>query len=144
MKPLQAALKIVFANAYIMYFKSHTYHWNVEGPSFSMLHDFFGMLYEEIYDSIDTTAEHIRATQEYAPLSLADVLKAGTIKEDTSIPSTIEMIKNLLKANDEMINSWNVTFKLAESNNDQGLINYIAERLDIHAKHGWMLRSYMK
>lgn len=145
MNELNAALKIVLANTYVMYFKAHSYHWNIEGMFFSMFHSFFGDLYDEVYSSIDQTAEHIRANMEYAPFSLNDVLSASTISEDTTRTLNAKtMIYNLLQANDEIIRSWNSAMKLAELENKQGLINYIAERLDIHEKHGWMLRSYMK
>lgn len=145
MNELSAALKIVLSNMYVMYFKGHTYHWNVEGPNFAEYHDFFGDIYGEVYGAIDPTAEHIRTLDVYAPISLADVLSSKTIDEDTAKPATVAMmVNNLDKANKEVVAALNKAFEIANTNNNQGVANFVAERLDIHAKHGWMLRSLSK
>lgn len=143
MNELQATLKIAMANTFIMYFKSHSYHWNVEGMLFSQFHDFFGDLYDELYGAVDPIAEHIRAIDGYAPISAMDLITSGTISEDVTKPESIPaMVANLLAANDETIKSLNKAFMLAAGNN--GLQNFLADRLDIHAKHGWQLKSTLK
>lgn len=140
-----AAAKVVLANTFVMYFKAHSYHWNVEGKNFSQYHDFFGDLYEELHGAIDPTAEQIRACDEYAPVSMNDVYSAKTISEDSAKPETPEqMFGNLLAANNQVIESLNKLFEVAEAANKQGLADFAAGRLDVHAKHGWMLRSFMK
>jgi len=145
MEELCVTAKVVLANAFVMYFKTHSYHWNVEGKNFTQYHSFFGDLYEEVYGSLDTTAEQIRALNDYAPISLSDLYKYKTIEEDTIKPEyPSQMIANLLSANNQVILSLNKLFELASSENNQGLVNYVADRLDKHAKHGWMLRSFMK
>ena len=145
MNELQAALKVLLANAYVMYFRAHSYHWNVEGMIFSQFHNFFGGIYEDVYDSIDDIAEHIRSIQGYAPFSLADVLSAKTEQEDTErVVMLADMLRNLQRANDEMISSLNHVSLLAQLHDKQGLLNYVADRLDKHAKHGWMIRASAK
>ena len=143
MNELQAALKIALANTFIMYFKAHSYHWNVEGMAFPQYHEFFGDLYDELYGAVDPIAEHIRAIDGYAPISTMDLITSGTIPEDMEKPmSTGDMVSNLLSANEETIKVLNKAFLLAAGNN--GLQNFLADRLDIHAKHGWMLRSVLR
>lgn len=145
MNELQASLKIALANTFTMYFKAHTYHWNVEGINFSEYHEFFGDLYDELFTAIDSVAERIRILDSYAPISLSDLLASKTIEEDTMKPVSVNtMLTNLLSANDQVVASLNKTFQLAEAVKDQGLMDFIAGRLDVHAKHAWMIRSSNK
>lgn len=145
MNDLQAALKIVLANTFVMYFKSHSAHWNIEGPNFNDYHQFFGSLYDELYSAVDPIAEHIRAIDAYAPFSLNDLYGAKTIQEDSSVIFDSKvMFSNLLLANTEVINSLNKAYELANYHKQNGLSNFIQDRLDVHAKHGWMLRSLVK
>jgi starvation-inducible DNA-binding protein len=138
-------LRVLLANIFVMYFKAQSYHWNVEGKNFSQMHDFFGELYRELHGVIDVTAEEIRALDQYAPISLNDLYNFKTIAEDTMMPSSCQiMLGNLLAANGDVIDSLNKLFKTAEATNMQGLADFAANRLDIHAKHGWMLRAFMK
>lgn len=145
MEVTAAAAKVVLANTFVMYFKAHSYHWNVEGRTFAQDHEFLGDLYEELHGAIDPTAEQIRACAEYAPFSMEDLFSAKTITEDTAKPKTAEqMFGNLISANDQVIESLNKLFEVAETANKQGLADFAAGRLDVHAKHGWMLRSLIK
>lgn len=143
MNELQAALKIALGNTTVMYFKAHSYHWNVEGIIFSQYHEFFGDLYEELYGAIDPIAEHIRAIDGYAPISMMDLISARTVEEDYIRPVMIaDMLQNLIAANTATIESLNKAFNLATGNN--GLQNFLADRLDQHAKHGWQLKASLK
>jgi starvation-inducible DNA-binding protein len=145
MNELIATTKIVLGNTFVMYFKAHSYHWNVEGKNFSQYHDFFGDIYEELHDAIDGIAEEIRALDAYAPISLEQLYNSKTIVEDTTKPeSCLAMVSNLLNANDQVILSLNKLFAVASAENDQGIADFAASRLDIHKKHGWMLRSFLK
>lgn len=145
MNELYAAMKILLANTYVMYFRAHSYHWNVEGPNFNDYHQFFGTLYGEVYGAIDPTAEEIRACDQYAPISLADLLSAKTIDEDASKPTSYDqMFANLERANNAVVEALNTVRNLATANGKFGLVNFIEERLDVHAKHGWMIRSLSK
>lgn len=145
MNEIQAALKVVLANTFVMYFKAHTYHWNVEGVNFSQYHDFFGEIYGEVYGAVDPIAEHIRAVDGYAPISVVDMLKGSTISEDSAKPGNVKlMLTNLQNANSEVIQSLEKAFASAQKQNKQGLMNFLADRLDIHAKHAWQIKSSLK
>lgn len=145
MNELSAALKIALANTFVMYFKAHSYHWNVEGPSFNDYHGYFGGLYDELYDAVDPIAEHIRAIDQYAPVGLADLYDAKTVADDQSrVLFTKQMFSNLIDANDEVIASLNKAYDLANYSKQNGLANFLQDRLDVHAKHGWQLRALSK
>jgi starvation-inducible DNA-binding protein len=145
MNELVAALKILMANQTFMYFKVHTYHWNIEGIEFSQYHDFYGNLYIDIYNSIDPTAEQIRALNEYTPVSISELYNYKTIDENsTRVDLISDQLATLIVDNDKVIESLNKVFALATAANKQGLCNFIADRLDTHAKHGWMLRASSK
>jgi starvation-inducible DNA-binding protein len=142
---LKATLQIVVANTYQMYFKAHSYHWNVEGMYFSQLHDFFGDLYTEVFGAVDVAAEQLRTLDEYAPGSLSDIIKQATISEDAAKPEDChDMLQNLLDANEEVMVSLNKLFEQASDDDVQGLADWAAGRIDIHAKHRWMIRSHLK
>jgi starvation-inducible DNA-binding protein len=145
MDELIAALKILLANQTFMYFKVHTYHWNIEGIEFSQYHEFFGDLYIDIYNSVDPTAEQMRALNVYTPVSISELYNYKTIEENSSRVDLIkDMLQSLITDNDKVIESLNKVFSLATKLNKQGLCNFIADRLDIHNKHGWMLRASAK
>ena len=142
---LADSLKILLATEYAFSLKAQQFHWNVEGPDFAQLHEFFGNLYEEVYNnSIDRTAEYIRALGDYAPGSYERFSELTVIKGQTKIPRARLMIEELLANNSQMLDLLNETFATAEQENQQGIVNFIAERIDAHQKHGWMLRSFLK
>jgi starvation-inducible DNA-binding protein len=145
MNELVTALKILQANATVMYYKVHQYHWNIEGIEFTQYHEFFGDLYEDVYNSIDPIAENIRKLNEYAPVSLDELFKYKTLSEEsTRLIKLVDILGSLNAANQEVINSLNKVFALAQKDNKQGLCNFIADRLDTHEKHGWWLRASAK
>jgi starvation-inducible DNA-binding protein len=138
-------LKTLLATEYAFVIKAQFFHWNVEGPDFAQLHEFFGELYEEVYDnSIDKTAEYIRTLDDYTPGSFERFLELSTITGQTKVPRARLMIEELLANNMQMIDLLNETFAVAEQENQQGIANFIAERIDAHGKHSWMLRSFLK
>jgi starvation-inducible DNA-binding protein len=142
---LADSLKTLLATEYAFVIKAQFFHWNVEGPDFAQLHEFFGELYEEVYDnSIDRTAEYIRTLDDYAPGSFERFLELSNITGQTKVPRARLMIEELLANNMQMIDLLNETFASAEQENQQGIANFIAERIDAHGKHGWMLRSFLK
>ena len=142
---LADALKTLLATEYAFVIKAQFFHWNVEGPDFAQLHEFFGELYEEVYgNSIDRTAEYIRTLEDYAPGSFERFAELSAIKGQTKVPRARLMIEELLANNGQMIDLLNRTFEVAEQENQQGIANFIAERIDAHGKHGWMLRSFLK
>jgi len=145
MEELKIATQVVLANKFVLYFKAHSYHWNVEGMFFSQLHDFFGDLYEEIHASVDVAAEELRTLQAYAPISINELYKYKTIEEDTEKPASAkEMLQNLLLDNTQVIESLNKLFDVATAQKAQGLADWAAGRIDTHFKHEWMIRSHLK
>ena len=142
---LADSLKILLATEYAFSLKAQLFHWNVEGPDFAQLHEFFGNLYEEVYNnSIDKTAEYIRALGDYAPGSYERFSELTIIKGQTKIPRARLMIEELLANNGQLLDLLNETFATAEQENQQGIANFIAERIDAQQKHAWMLRSFLK
>ena len=145
MEELIASLKIALGNTYVMYFKTHSFHWNVEGIMFPQYHEFFQGIYEDVYGAVDPLAENLRKLEEYAPISLDEIVKHSTISEEnTRIVLIRDMLTSLEIANQETISSLNKVFDLATKLKKQGLANFVADRLDQHEKHGWMFRASIK
>lgn len=144
MDELNNSLREVLADTFVMYFKAHSYHWNVEGPDFAQYHEFLGNLYEEVHGAVDTIAEHIRAMDYYAPTSLSSLLDNTKINEQAGVKAGVEMIKDLASDNNMVLASLYVAYQLAEENTELGLANFLQDRIDIHQKHGWMLKAITK
>ena len=144
METLTEMMKKVLADTFAMYLKSHNYHWNVEGPNFPQYHDFFGNLYQELHGAVDTIAEQIRALDSYAPGSFSRFIELTEIEDELNVPMGTDMARKLLSDNQTVMNTLNVTLKLAEQFDQQGLMDFLAGRIDTHNKHAWMLRSIAK
>jgi starvation-inducible DNA-binding protein len=145
MDELVTSMKIVLANTFAMYFKAHGHHWNVEGKDFSQLHDFFSNLYLELFAAADIIAEQIRALDDYAPYNMTELASTTTVKESNIYGVDVSgMVADLITANASVIEALNTAHKLADADGNRGLVNLIEERLDIHAKHAWMLRATSK
>ena len=138
------ALKTAFASEFSFYLKSHNFHWNVEGPLFSQLHELFERIYTEVYGSIDTFAEHLRALQIYTPASLQKFSMLTTVNDENAVLEWSDMLKELLADSDKMAEIFRITFDMAEAAGDHGLNNFLADRQDAHKKHSWMLRASLK
>lgn len=141
MEELHNSLKIVLADTFTMYFRTHSYHWNVIGPNFSEYHAFFGSLYEELFGAVDSIAEQIRAVNSFAPSSLNRLKELTRIEEADTIPTAERMFQVLINDNNIVLDSLKQAFDLAEKNEELGLANFLQDRMDIHKKHGWMLRA---
>jgi starvation-inducible DNA-binding protein len=144
METLIDLMKKTLADTFVMYLKSHSFHWNVEGPNFPQFHDFFGDLYEELHGAVDPIAEEIRALDSYAPGSMTRLIELAEVQDQTIIPSSIAMAAELLRDNEIILQDLQVVFDLASELNKQGLADFIAGRIDVHNKHAWMLRSITK
>lgn len=143
MDALQLALRKVLADTFGMYFKAHAYHWNVVGPDFSQYHDFFGKLYEELFGAVDTIAEHIRAIDGMAPNNLS-MLTNETSLSDTNPTKAMDMFNDLLMANNLVLVSLMRAYQLADDADELGLANFLQDRIDVHQKHGWMIKATLK
>lgn len=137
-------LKTLLATQYALSIKAQYFHWNVEGSDFAQYHDYFANFYQEVYSAVDPIAEYIRTLQEYSPGSFERFQELSIIQGQTKVPRARLMIEELLADNNTVIDLLNQTFASAEQENKQGIANFIAERLDAQAKHGWMLRSFLK
>ena len=144
MNNLSDALKKVLSDTFLMYFKTHAFHWNVEGPDFAQYHKFLNELYDELFDAVDSIAEHIRTLDVYTPISLKELLDNSLVEEETSIVTKTEMFSKLLTDNDLVVVSLMQAYKEAEDASELGIANFLQDRIDIHNKHGWMLRSITK
>ena len=141
MEELHNALKIVLADTFTMYFKTHSYHWNVIGPNFNDYHAFFGTLYTELHGAVDLIAEQIRAANSFAPPSLSRLEELTRIQEADTIPTADRMFQILINDNNIVLDSLKQAYELAEKAEELGLANFLQDRMDIHKKHGWMLRA---
>jgi starvation-inducible DNA-binding protein len=144
MNELVQQMKVCLASTFSFYLKTHNFHWNVEGPNFNDYHAFFGGLYAELWGAVDTIAEHIRTLDSYAPGSLGRYSELSVVQDQVNIPSTRSMFTELLADNDKMIAELTKAYQLADSNNEMGLANFLQDRIDIHKKHGWMLKATSK
>ena len=138
-------LKTLLATEYAYAVKTQFFHWNVEGPDFGQLHAFFAMLYSDVSDNaIDQTAEYIRTLDDYTPGSFERFLELSRISGQTKVPRARLMLEELLANNQQMIDLLNETFDVAEQEDQQGIANFVAERIDAHGKWGWQIRSFLK
>lgn len=137
-------LKILLATTNVLSIKAQNFHWNVEGDNFPQYHAFFDGYYTEVYASIDRVAEYIRTLDAYTPGSLTRYAELSVIQDQTKIPRAVLMFQELYQDNGIMIELLSGIFISATEENKQGIANFIAERLDAHNKHAWMLRSILK
>jgi starvation-inducible DNA-binding protein len=141
---LSDLLKQLLATQYAFVIKAQFFHWNVEGPDFSQLHKFFGKVYEEVYKALDPTAEYIRILEEYTPGSFERFQELSLIGGQTKVPRARLMITELLADNQTLIDLLNQCFDAADAEDQQGIADFVAGRIDAQGKHGWMLKSFLK
>ena len=134
-------LTMAFADSYVMYYRAHAFHWNVKGPEFSQFHDFFAMIYEDIYGSVDEFAENIRKLGPDAPSDLGDILAHTAIDEVFVTGDPIEMTTALYAANEVVIASINDAFKAADAADEQGIADFLAGRDNMHKKWRWQMST---
>ena len=144
MEEITNPLKVAFADTYAFYVKAQNYHWNVEGPMFAMYHDFFGKIYEEVGGAIDRFAEEIRAQNAYAPAAFNRFKELTSIEDEVLIIKPEQMVSNLSEDNSKVLASLQLVRDVADKYRQNGLVNFIEERIDQHNKHAWMLRASLK
>lgn len=144
MEQLVESLKKVQATSFAFYLKAHNYHWNVEGANFSEYHEFFGELYAEVFGAVDAIAEHIRTLDAYVPGSFSRFQELSSIEDELAVPTARAMMAKLLVDNQRVLTDLQVAHAAAEMLNKRGIVNFLEDRIDIHEKHGWMLRSFTK
>jgi len=144
METLIEIMRKALADAYAFQLKVNNYHWNVTGSNFPQYHKFLGKLYQEVFASTDNIAEQIRALDAYAPGSFTRFIELTDIEDEINVPDSNEMITRLVSDNEKLLATLNIAFKLANEFDKQGLVNFLADRIDVHNKHAWMLRSIIK
>jgi len=145
MNDLTIAIKVLLANATVMYYKAHQFHWNIEGTEFTQYHEFFGDIYTDVYNSIDPIAEFLRKLDDYAPVSLDELFRYKTLQEETTrVVLLADILQKLIAANEEVLVSLNKVFALASASNKQGIADFVAGRIDAHDKHNWFLKASAK
>ena len=137
-------MKVLLASSFSLYLKATNFHWNVEGPNFPQYHGFLGDFYSDIYSTVDPIAEYIRALDSYAPGSLTRFFELSIIADCTEQLMPMEQFTELLADSNSMLVYLNGTFVAATAENQQGIANFLAERIDAMQKHNWMLRSILK
>jgi len=141
MEELQKAAKIAFATEFSFYLKAHQFHWNVTGRTFQQDHELFGKIYEEVYAKVDDFAEKIRALGTFMPGSYTRFSVLSVLEDETEILPAETMLAELLSDNEKVIKLLKIVYDLAEEQGKHGFSNFLAERMDAHEKHGWMLKA---
>jgi starvation-inducible DNA-binding protein len=140
-KPVAAALKKVLADNYALYLKTQNYHWNVEGPNFKPLHLLFEEQYTDLATANDTVAELIRGLGEKAPGTFEAFTKTTSIKAGNENLSDAQMLKDLIKDQGIMEKSLQQALEVAQKAGDEVVAGFMIERLTVHRKAAWMLKS---
>jgi starvation-inducible DNA-binding protein len=144
MDELQKAAKIGFASTFSFYLKAHNFHWNIVGADFYEYHKLLELIYDEVYNAIDPFAEKIRAIGAFVPASYTRFSMLTAIDDETEILDQVGMIAELAADNEKMIRVLKMIYDLAEAAGEHGFSNFLAERMDAHRKHGWMLKASLK
>jgi starvation-inducible DNA-binding protein len=137
-------LSKLLADTYVLYLKTHSFHWNVEGPMFQTLHQMFMEQYTETWNAIDLIAERIRSLGEYAPGTYREYARLTRIKETEGVPRAEEMVKLLIEGQEAVVRTAREALALADEANDQPTLDLLTQRMQIHEKNAWMLRSLLK
>jgi starvation-inducible DNA-binding protein len=142
-KKIAEGLSHLLADTYTLYLKTHNFHWNVTGPMFQTLHLMFETHYNELALAVDLIAERIRALGHPAPGSYKAYSKLSTIREEDGVPAATAMIRSLVKGHEAVAKTARGIFPVAEAAGDQPTADLITQRLQVHEKTAWMLRSLL-
>ena len=143
-KAIAKGLSELLADSYSLYLMTHNFHWNVTGPMFNTLHNMFMTQYTEQWAALDLIAERIRALGEPAPATYKEFSKLTSIAEVSGTPKALEMVRYLVKAQEATAKTARKLFSLVDKANDQPTADLLTQRLDIHEKTAWMLRSILE
>lgn len=138
------ALGDLLADTYMLYLKTHNYHWNVTGMNFQPLHEMFEQQYTELAEAIDVIAEQIRSIGHFAPGSFKEYSKLTTISEEEGVPDAKTMLLRLQEANEAVIRTARRAVPFCEEAGDEASLDLATERIRTHSKVAWMLRSHLQ
>lgn len=142
-RDITEGLNRLLADTYTLYLKTHSYHWNVVGPMFNTLHLMFEQQYNELSLAVDLIAERIRALGAPAPGTYREFGELSSIAEDSDRPDATEMIRRLVAAQEAVVRTARSIFPVVESANDQPTADLLTQRMLVHEKTAWMLRSLL-
>jgi starvation-inducible DNA-binding protein len=136
--------KVVMADTFKFYIRTHGYHWNIEGPDFYQYHKLLEGIYEEVYGSIDTIAEQIRAMGSHVPGSLGRLAELSELSDEREHVDALTMLYRLYQDNEKVLAHIKIAYDAAEAAGNHGWSNFLAERQSAHKKHSWFLRATLK
>ena len=137
-------LSRLLADTYVVYLKTHNFHWNVEGPMFQTLHQMFMEQYTETWNAIDLVAERIRSLGHYAPGTYREYLELARVKETPGHPQATQMVRLLIEGQEAIVKTARELLPIAENADDQPTLDLLTQRMQVHEKNAWMLRSLLK
>jgi starvation-inducible DNA-binding protein len=137
-------LSRLLADTYVVYLKTHNFHWNVEGPMFQTLHQMFMEQYTEAWNAIDLVAERIRSLGHYAPGTYREYLELARVKETPGVPKAGRMVQLLIEGQEAVVKTAREVLPLAAGADDQPTLDLLTQRMQVHEKNAWMLRSLLK
>lgn len=143
-KAIASGLSALLADSYTLYLMTHNFHWNVTGPQFNSLHNMFMTQYTEQWNALDVIAERIRALGFPAPGTYREFVKLASIEEVEGVPRATDMIRHLVAAQEATARTARKLFPLVDAANDQPTADVLTQRLDVHEKTAWMLRSLLE
>lgn len=143
-KQIALGLSRVLADTYTLYLKTHNFHWNVTGPMFQTLHLLFETQYTELATAVDLIAERIRALGYPAPGTYSDFAKLSSIAETSGVPKATDMIRLLVEGQEAVVRTARSIFPVVEQVNDEPTADLLTQRMQIHEKNAWMLRSLLE
>ena len=141
---IAAGLSKLLADNFTLYLKTHNFHWNVTGPMFNTLHLMFEAQYNELWLALDAIAERIRSLGHPAPATATEFAKLTSIPETTGQPSAEEMIRLLVEGNEAVVRTARKVFPAVDAANDEPTADLLTQRMQIHEKNAWMLRSMLE
>lgn len=143
-KKIAEGLSALLADSYTLYLMTHNFHWNVTGPQFNSLHNMFMDQYTEQWNALDLIAERIRALGFAAPGTYKEFVKLASIKEVDGVPKATDMIRHLVAAQEATARTARKLFPVVDEANDQPTADVLTQRIDVHEKTAWMLRSLLE
>ncbi len=143
-REIAQGLSRLLADTYTLYLQTHNFHWNVTGPMFQTLHLMFETQYNELAQAVDLVAERIRALGFPAPGTYQDFTKLSSIKETSGVPAAQEMIRILVKGHEAIVKTARSVFPMVEKASDEPTADLLTQRMQIHEKTAWMLRSLLE
>ncbi len=141
---IAAGLSKLLADNYTLYLKTHNFHWNVTGPMFNTLHLMFETQYNELWQANDVIAERIRSLGHPAPGTYAEYVKLASIEETPGQPSAEEMVRLLCEGNEAVVRTARKVFPAADAAHDEPTADLLTQRMQVHEKNAWMLRSLLE